>query len=48
MVIHLLESGTDLGYIQQLLGHNSNKTNETYTGVSTKSIQQIKSSFDDL
>jgi integrase/recombinase XerD len=45
---HLLESGTDLRYIQDLLGHNSSKTTEIYTHVSTKSIQQIKSPFDDL
>jgi integrase/recombinase XerD len=45
---HLLESGTDLRYIQKLLGHNSSKTTEIYTHVSTKSIQQIKSPFDDL
>jgi integrase/recombinase XerD len=45
---HLLESGTDLRYIQNLLGHNSSKTTEIYTHVSTKSIQQIKSPFDDL
>jgi integrase/recombinase XerD len=44
----LLESGTDLRYIQELLGHNSSKTTEIYTHVSTKSIQQIKSPFDDL
>lgn len=29
-------------------GHNSSKTTEIYTHVSTKSIQQIKSPFDDL
>lgn len=45
---HLLESGTDLRYIQELLGHSSSKTTEIYTHVSAKSIQQIKSPFDDL
>jgi integrase/recombinase XerD len=45
---HLLESGTDLRYIQEILGHSSSKTTEIYTHVSTQSIQQIKSPFDFL
>ena len=45
---HLLESGTDLWYIQELLGHKSSKTTEIYTYVSNKQIQKIKSPFDAL
>jgi integrase/recombinase XerD len=45
---HLLENGTDLRYIQEILGHKSSKTTEIYTHVSTKSIQKIISPFDNL
>lgn len=45
---HLLESGTDLRYIQELLGHKNSKTTEIYTHVTEKSLQKIKSPFDDL
>ena len=45
---HLLENGTDLRYIQEILGHSSSRTTEIYTHVSNKNIQRITSPFDNL
>ena len=45
---HLLEAGTDIAFIQKLLGHNDVKTTLIYTQVSDKKIAQIQSPLDNL
>lgn len=45
---HLLENGTDIRYIQNLLGHESSKTTEIYTHITTKGFDQLKSPLDHL
>ena len=43
---HLLENGTDLRYIQTLLGHSSTKTTEIYTQVAVNNFKLIKNPLD--
>lgn len=45
---HLMESGTDIRYIQELLGHKSIETTEVYTLITTVSKFNIKSPLDFL
>jgi site-specific recombinase XerD len=45
---HLLEQGTDIRFIQELLGHKDIKTTLIYTDVTNNSIRNIKSPLDNL
>jgi len=45
---HLLEKGTDIKYIQQLLGHNSIRTTAIYTHITKKAWKNIKSPIEYL
>jgi integrase/recombinase XerD len=45
---HLLEAGTDISFIQELLGHNDLKTTLRYTHVSKQTIKNIQSPLDKL
>ncbi|HWQ70767.1 MAG TPA: tyrosine-type recombinase/integrase [Desulfitobacteriaceae bacterium] len=43
---HLLEGGTDLRHIREILGHKNSKTTEIYTHVSEKELRHIRSPLD--
>ena len=45
---HLLEQGTDIKFIQELLGHSRVKTTEIYTHVSKKEIGRIRSPIESI
>ena len=45
---HLLDKGTDIKYIKELLGHFNIKTTERYLHVSKRQLVNIASPFDDL
>ncbi len=43
---HLLEQGTNLRYIQELLGHSSTKTTQIYTRVASNALMKIRNPLD--
>ena len=48
LATHHLEQGTNLRYIQELLGHDSIKTTEIYTHVAQASINKLRNPLDEI
>jgi len=45
---HLIEQGTDIRFVQELLGHQNIKTTMAYTGLTDQTKRKIKSPLDML
>ncbi|MBT4192390.1 MAG: tyrosine-type recombinase/integrase [Candidatus Diapherotrites archaeon] len=45
---HLLEAGTNIRYIQALLGHSSLNTTQIYTNVASEQLKKVESPLDKL